>query len=360
LTWFSVRAISGFARAPDAAWKVYHTWYDTESQMRNFEIAGVLSTHLDVKNSPEAKGDEKPMALPERGKVLGIDVGYAPTRRTTAFCVLSWDAHDMKMIWAFERTEQDAERRVNALRNLLDRRAKVLAVAVDGPLRLGLRLDTRSYRASEGLLSRGKCQRRGKPGPTNGGSGPQLHGEATALAGLALKQVSVAQASHIPAIHEHAIVEAFPNLFLGVLCDETDYPRKPAKERKWTDSLYPLVKPKLEGLLRSLLPCRQPASSLDIGDHEEIAAFTCALTALCVMARRFVGVGSQVDGFIILPPSDQWGKEEEDAGPWAEAVFRRNLDTVARKFPGATIYKGWEGMVTRADLQGMRGNRCTH
>ncbi len=57
LTWFSVRAISGFARAPDAAWKVYHTWYDTESQMRNFKIAGVLSTHLDVKNSPQAKHD---------------------------------------------------------------------------------------------------------------------------------------------------------------------------------------------------------------------------------------------------------------------------------------------------------------
>jgi len=295
------------------------------------------------------EGDQKPMALPERGKVLGIDVGYAPTRRTTSFCALLWDAYEMD--WAFERAEQDAERRVTALRNLLDRRAKVLAVAVDGPLRLELRLDTQSYRATDSLLSRGKFQRRGKPGPTNGGSGPQLHGEATVLAGLALKQLLVAQASHVPAIHEHAIVEAFPNLFLGVLCDEIDYPREPAKKRKWTDSLYPLVKPKLEGLVQLLLPCRQPRSSLDICDHEEIAAFTCALTALCVAAGRFVGVGSPADGFIILPPSHLWGKEEKGTGPWAEAVLRRNLESVARDFPRATIYEGWGGMVPGAELR---------
>ena len=55
LTWISLRVISRFARAPDGAWKVYYNWYDTESQMRNFRVAGVLSTRLDVKNSPVAK-----------------------------------------------------------------------------------------------------------------------------------------------------------------------------------------------------------------------------------------------------------------------------------------------------------------
>jgi hypothetical protein len=155
-------------------------------------------------------------------------------------------------------------------------------------------------------------------------------------------------------------VEAFPNLFLGVLCDETDYPQKPAKKRKWTDSLHPLVKPKLEGLLRLLLPSRQQGASLDIADHEEIAAFTCAVTALCVTARRFAGVGSRMDGLIILPPSDLWGKETTDAGPWAETVLRRNLDTVAREFPGATIYVAWEGMVTGLSCGAHGGHRCTH
>lgn len=307
---------------------------------------------------PLAEDDQKLMALPVQGKVLGIDVGYAPTRRTTAFCALSWDAHEMD--WAFERAEKDAERRVNALRNLLDDRAKVLAVAVDGPLRPGLRLDTQSYRAAESLLSRGEFQKRGKPGPTNAGSGPQLHQEATCLAKLALRQLLVAQAEHVPSIHERAIVEAFPNLFLGVLCDEANYPARPVRKRRWADSLYPLVKPRLVELLRSLLPCRELQSSLDIEDHEGIAGFTCALTALCVAARRFVAVGSPADGFIVLPPSDLWGKRAENSVPWGKVELHRNLETVTGDFPGAAIHEDgriWEPAVA-CGVRG--GNRCTH
>lgn len=56
--WFSVRVISAFTKNPDAAWKVYRTWMDRESQMRNFKIAGVLSSRLDVRNSPEVKADK--------------------------------------------------------------------------------------------------------------------------------------------------------------------------------------------------------------------------------------------------------------------------------------------------------------
>ncbi len=57
-TWFSMRVISAFTKNPEAVWKVYRTWMDTESQMRNFKIAGVLSTRLDIKNSPEVKADK--------------------------------------------------------------------------------------------------------------------------------------------------------------------------------------------------------------------------------------------------------------------------------------------------------------
>lgn len=290
-----------------------------------------------------AEGDENSMTLPMRGKILGIDVGYSPKRKSTAFCVLSWDAH--KVHWAFERADKDTEMRRSALRNLLDYREEILAVAIDGPLRHGLRRNTQYYRAAESLLSRGNFQQRGKPGPTNGGSGRQLHGEATALAKFAREELSVARTTHFPAIHEHGIVEAFPNLFLGVLCDEIDYPPRPAKKRKWTDDLYPLVKPKLEGLLRWLLPCRELQSSLDVENHEEIAGFTCAITALCIAARRFVAVGSPGDGFIILPPSDLWGKRIENAVPWGKVELHRNLETVARDFPGAAIHEDgriWE------------------
>jgi multiple sugar transport system substrate-binding protein len=56
--WFSVRVISAFTKNPEAAWKVYKAWYNKDSQMRNFKIAGVLSTRLDIRNSPEVKGDK--------------------------------------------------------------------------------------------------------------------------------------------------------------------------------------------------------------------------------------------------------------------------------------------------------------
>lgn len=57
-TWFSLRVISAFTKNPEATWKVYKAWYDKDSQMRNFMIAGVLSTRLDIRNSPEVKGDK--------------------------------------------------------------------------------------------------------------------------------------------------------------------------------------------------------------------------------------------------------------------------------------------------------------
>ena len=78
-------------------------------------------------------------------------------------------------------------------------------------------------------------------------------------------------ASHPCAIHEKAIVEAFPNLFLGTLCDEENYPEKPSRQRKWTDTLFPLVAERLGLLLKCLLPRREIKGSLALDDHEEIA-----------------------------------------------------------------------------------------
>jgi ABC-type glycerol-3-phosphate transport system substrate-binding protein len=56
--WFSTRVISAFSKNPDAAWKVYKAWHQPESQMRNFKIAGVLSSRLDIKDSAEVRNDK--------------------------------------------------------------------------------------------------------------------------------------------------------------------------------------------------------------------------------------------------------------------------------------------------------------
>lgn len=106
------------------------------------------------------------------------------------------------------------------------------------------------------ILSQGILQKRGKPGPTNGGSGPRLHEEATRLAHLALSELEVEPSSHRAPIHERAIVEAFPSLFLGTLCDEKENPEKPHNPRGWTDTLYPRLRTQLERLVAGLLPGR--------------------------------------------------------------------------------------------------------
>jgi ABC-type glycerol-3-phosphate transport system substrate-binding protein len=57
-TYFSMRVISAFTKNPEAAWKVYRAWYNKETQMRNFKIAGSQSSRLDFKDWPEVKSDK--------------------------------------------------------------------------------------------------------------------------------------------------------------------------------------------------------------------------------------------------------------------------------------------------------------
>src|SRR5260370_28469162 len=60
-----------------------------------------------------------------------------------------------------------------------------------------------------------------------------------------------------------AVYEAFPNLFLGVLCAEPDYPVRPSKGRCWTDCLFPLVASQLDKLIQTLLPQRRFSTGVD-------------------------------------------------------------------------------------------------
>lgn len=273
------------------------------------------------------------MIIASSGKVLGIDVGFCPSRKTTGICVLCWNRDSVT--WNCEITTSDNQTRSAAFETLLRSQPEVLAVAIDGPLTPGLSHST-SYRAAEALLSRGKFHRRGKPGQTSSPVGQALHAEATRLASLALKQAQVALASHAPFnIHQRAIVEAFPTSFLGVLCNEDCYP-KHRKRRDWTDLLFPLVSGKLNAILSTFLPHRTVTGDWRTRNHDEIAALVCALTATCVVAGRFVLVGSNVDGYIVLPPSNFWGRGRDSAA-WAEKMLCTNLESVSRHFPNSIV-----------------------
>ncbi len=268
----------------------------------------------------------------DAGQVLGIDVGYSRRRKTTGFCALSWDRRTVR--WTCRNAGTGAGVRREVLDTVLPEPGPdLLAVAIDGPLLPQLRVGSR-YRCAESLLSRGRFGHRGKPGPSNGGSGRDLHKHATLLAHFILGERHVRVAAHVPAIHGRSIVEAFPTLFLGVLCDEVDYPARARRKRKWTDTLYPATQGTLGTLLQRLLPGRRVDGDLHITDHEKIASFVCALTALCVARNRFVAVGAQGDGFILLPPHELWGASAQSEIPWAARELCANVGRVAGVLPG--------------------------
>jgi hypothetical protein len=77
-----------------------------------------------------------------------------------------------------------------------------------------------------------------------------------------------------------------------------------------------------------------------VTDHDERAALVCALSALGVAVGRFVAVGAQEDGWVMLPPREEWGRGE--AGRWAEDTLRRNVASVRRDGWAAAVYRDGE------------------
>ena len=90
------------------------------------------------------------------------------------------------------------------------RESQFLSVAIDGPLNPDPQ-ECNAYRTAERVLSRGMFQRRGKPGPTTVGSGPQLHRHATFLAKMVLRHCKVEAAKMPCAASSSGVYEAFPN-----------------------------------------------------------------------------------------------------------------------------------------------------
>jgi hypothetical protein len=274
--------------------------------------------------------------ISDRGAVLGIDVGFSATGRTTGLCLLTWD--EDALTWQTAVTGTADELRMAALRQLLEKVDHVNAVAIDGPIRPGLAC-VREYRCSESLLARGVFQRRGKPGASHFGFGWDLHCAATAMAKLVVRVAGVPPAT---------VVEAFPNGFLAVLHDDHGFPRSEDVQRRWTDVLYARcsVRTALERLLSDVAPRRtitgdwefRGSSQPDL--HETRSALVCALTALCVAADRCVSVGAAADGFIHLPPRTAWGKGSGGGARWAEGALTKNVEAVC-----CDRARGWSPIV---------------
>jgi predicted RNase H-like nuclease len=267
------------------------------------------------------------MTISETGLVLGVDVGWSEKKKTTGVCALTWDRNTVTL--QRERVGKDAEHLRGDLRRVTNSQT-VLAVAIDGPLR-GTLDEIGVYRDAEMMLTRGFQQSIGKPGQSSSPNGKELNRAANAVAQAVLSQNLVAKSSHQARIHDYAVVEAFPTSFLGVMLDEGQYPVSGARSDVYFEHLLgpDFVRAKipkenrLVGLLRDLLPGREVQDTLaGVTDHEERAAIACAVTALCVAARRYVAVGDRRNGYIVLPPAVQ--AEHPGLQPWAMRILQKN------------------------------------
>ena len=287
-------------------------------------------------NKSSVKVPRQSVACAKHGAVLGIDVGWSRRKPTSGLCLIEWTNGVISQRSCEAAFNEDDRRK--KLDGLTQRR-KLLAVGIDGPLSPGSEI-TRQYRSVEALLSRGSFQRRGKPGPTNSKSGQRLHTEATRWARLVLDTQDISAATYPYKIHDKAIIEAFPNAFLAVLHPDEGFPPTAKANRRWTDTLFPLVKEELWKLLETLLPHQKPSFRYsDIHGHEEIASFLCALTSLCAVFARCIAVGDTSLGYIVLPPLELWGASARGRTKWAKETLHDNYVSVRHLFSGVRFYK---------------------
>ncbi len=238
------------------------------------------------------------MTLPNVGAVLGVDVGFSPTKRSSAVCLLSWN--DNELWWSIKRFRY-REAEWQAALTELGTLTPLLAAAFDGPLRSGFDVIGR-YRTAERVLTRGLGGVIGKPGQSSSPVGKSLNAAANALALFVRDAADLADASHPHAIDAKAIVEAFPSSFLGVMLEHPSDLSVTRGDRSDVFFQHLASVGALQELSQHLLPGRHARHSwTDVTNHDDRAALVCALTALAVAQGDYTAVGDD-DGWIILPP----------------------------------------------------------
>jgi predicted RNase H-like nuclease len=265
--------------------------------------------------------------IAQNGTVLGIDVGFSNRRRSSAICRLDWDHRSVR--WTIDRFRADAADRRRAIEGVSGG-IPVAAAAFDGPLRRGFDTIGR-YRIAERMLTRRLASQIGKPGQSSAPVGKLLNNAANDCVGVVCKGCRVGPATHGTKIDEHAIVEAFPSSFLGLMI--ADPTRLTSQRGNRSDVYFEHLSELLEQLVGHLLPNRELATKIeDVTNHDDRAALVCALTALGVVADDFTAVGDDRDGWIILPPRafvQNWAWDMLDANAGEEAT-RGLFSTAAR------------------------------
>jgi hypothetical protein len=244
--------------------------------------------------------------------LLGVDVGFSKNRRTTGIAGL----HEGPLTLACAATSWD------------DRRSKLPAnfhphfIAIDGPL-LPHGTDELTRRDCEYRFIRAPFHNRCKPALSHFGFGLNLRRATAEAAAQFAKLLPPTNQREHPAFANcrGPIVEAFPNLFLGVLLPEEVFQSAPKFRRgKRFDWLYEQVVRRSDILsaVKSHAPKLPSAfwqSLQSETNHEKRAALICLLTAAFAANSTATKVGDHNGGWLWLPPRNLWQPWAQNATP---------------------------------------------
>jgi hypothetical protein len=240
-------------------------------------------------------------------RAAGLDVGFSENRPTAGIGV-----------WADEDLQLSHCLGVVACERILAT-GRVDMVAIDGPI-IPKGQDVTQTRSVERLFAKGLFQTRCKPGMSHvRGTGIRLRQEAGKAADILASSTSGSRiTTAFPRVREAAIVEAFPNAFLGVCLGEDVFARIPLLKRgKKFEWLYNNWR---EHRLVERLPGLTSNERAELGNrfhetrhHEQQAAIVCVLTALLVARSKFTAVGEKKGGWFFLPPWEYWQTWAKDA-----------------------------------------------
>ncbi len=251
--------------------------------------------------------------MSETGSVIGIDIGYSPKKRSSAIGRLTWNAN--RVDWTVSRFRYQELERKHVIEHVMGD-GDICAAAFDGPLAPGFG-PIGVYRIAERLLTSKLQPFIGKPGQASAPVGRLLNIAANEAAKIVSATNLVQPAAHRCQIDRLALAEAFPTSYLGVMLAD---PKSMARGRSRKSDRFFIaatMEGALSGLLHDLLPDRQQPDVANIINHDERAAYICALTALGVAKRRYTAVGDAEGGWIILPP---WHLIQ----PWARQILEQN------------------------------------
>ena len=203
-------------------------------------------------------------------------------------------------------------------------------IAIDGPILPEGRKNLTMVRPAERLFSRGLFQKRCKPGMSHvRGTGIKLREAAGIAANFAASLTTDSRVTaFFPRVRDGAVVEAFPNAFLGVCLEDEVFRKMPILNRgEKFDWLYYHWREKR--LIKRLNGLNLPEQFYleetfnRTSHHEHRAALVCLLTALLVSRNRFTAIGEEGGGWFFLPPLECWAEWAQEAIENGAAMLNR-------------------------------------